>query len=236
MMRVTLRSVGLVAISWLGVACDNSTSPSSATIQLSQSQAAILVSRISQIAPVHPELAWLADSVDLVLKSGAEANLVAITTDLGTGPFWAVGLQRSVSGFPNSFATFDFIIFNNPSDPTDFIIIDGYHQVSGPTPPQLASGSFSSSSSGLSGHMFQVVGSTVSAWRAEGGGGTLENVATSTACPGFQPTGGVTCDQIILRAAFTIGVARHDNGVDPNDTRSAEVPSTDVAGIVLHFQ
>lgn len=70
------------------VGCDRATEPRSngPVIHLSAAQAALLLSRVGAIAPVHPELAWLRDSVSLVLTSGAEADRIDVATDLGPGP------------------------------------------------------------------------------------------------------------------------------------------------------
>jgi hypothetical protein len=191
------------------------------------------MSRITQLAPVHPELSWLADSANLVLRSGAEVDIINLSTDLGNGPFYAVGLQRAVVNSANSFATFDVIVFNDPSNPTDFIIVDGYASGTGTTPPQSASGSFGGQAA--NGHLFKVVGNTVSAWRAQTGSATFTSGALGDVCAGFQTGPNVSCAQSRLLADFAIDVARHDNGVQPTDTRHASLVATAVPGIRLHF-
>jgi hypothetical protein len=231
----------LLAIALLAGACDShdTTLPidhQTTTIHLTQAQAATLVSRVTTLAPVHPELAWLADSVSLVLKAGAEANRIEITTDLASGPFYAVGLQRAITTSTNSSATFDLIAFNDPTSPTDFIIVDGYRSTVATQPPQSASGNFGVSSNGtISGHLFHVAGSTVSAWRADAGTASVATGTTGAACAGFPLTGGVTCTQAALQASFTITGAHHDNGAQPTDVRSASLSPVSVAGIQLRF-
>ena len=116
--------VGVAAL--LGACSGDSTGPvNGQPIHLTQAEATALDSQVTKLAPVFPELAFLADSVSVVLQAGAEADPVDITTDLGAGSFYAVGLQRAFSNGATSFTTFDFIAFNDPSNPTDFIIVDG---------------------------------------------------------------------------------------------------------------
>lgn len=218
------------------IACHKTTEPTlvGAAIHLSAAQAALLVSRVGQIAPVHPELAWLRDSVSLVLTSGAEADRIEVVTDLGQGPFYAVGLQRAISTTFNSFATFDLIAFNDPSNPTDFIIVDGYAPGAGTSPPRSVTGSFGTSTA--SGHLFHVAGSAVSAWRAEGGTASFSTGIAGGACLGFQARAGVSCAQSALEGSFAITVARRDDGGQPVDTRTASLASIDVAGILLSME
>jgi hypothetical protein len=231
---------GTVALLVVGCDYHDGTSPltDGNKIHLTQAQAATLVSRISVVAPVHSELAWLADSVGLVLKAGAEADRIEVTTDLATGPFYAVGLQRGVTTASNSFATFDLIAFNDPANPTAFIIVDGYRAIIATQPPQSASGTFGQSTSNgiMSGHLFLVAGSSVSAWRAETGTASVATGTMGGVCAAFPLTGGVTCTQAALQSSFTISEARHDNGVEPTDTRGASLSAATVAGVLLRFQ
>ena len=208
------------------------------TIHLTPTQAAALVSRVTLLAPVHAELAWLADSVSLVLKAGAQADRVDITTDLAPGPFYAVGLQRAITTSTNSAATFDLIAFNDPSNPTAFIIVDGFRSVVATQPPTSVTGTFGATTSNgiVSGHLFHVTGGVVAAWRAEAGVATMNTGTPGAACVDFPLTGGVTCAQTSLHSSFSITMARHDNGAQPNDTRSATLPLTRVAGVLLRFQ
>lgn len=220
--------------SLLAAACGGSTEPTvnAPTIHLSASQASVLTTRMKAIAPVHPELAWLADSASLVLASGAEADRIDVTTDLASGPFYAVGLQRSVVTSSNSFATFDLIAFDDPSNPTNFMIVDGYGPGSGTTPPTSVAGPFGGSV--MNGHLFHVEGSTVTAWRAQSGGGTFSTGTTGGACTGFQAQNGVTCEAAALQTSFQMTAA--PDGGSAGDTKHATLGATSVAGILLRFQ
>jgi hypothetical protein len=236
-MRGFVGSATLAAVSSLFVACGDSSGPTQdgPRIQLTSSQAALLVNRVSQIAPVHPELSWLADSVSLVLTSGAFADRIDVVTDLGGGPFYAVGLQRAMTtSSGQATATFDIIAFNDPSNPTDFIIVDGWTRATTSTPPSSVAGPFGQSADlQLSGHLFHVSGSIVTAWRAEGGTASFAGGTSGGACDGFQQANGVTCAQSALQSTFSITVARQDGGVQSSDTRSASLSATDVTGILL---
>jgi hypothetical protein len=225
------------------VSCESGTGPAP-TIILSQQQAALLVSRISVAAPRHADIAWLADSVNLVIAAGVEVDLIDIKTDLAAGPFYAVGLQRAINASPTSFSTFHLIAFDDPSNPTDFTIVGGYRQTTsfGAPPPESVSGAFSSPNPVLSvsGHLFHVDGNSVSEWRAATGTATLQNGTPGGTCVNFQATTGVTCEQSTLLASFNIDVAQHDRPLLPpgdNTTRTATLATLSaVAGIRLEFQ
>jgi hypothetical protein len=231
-MRFGRLSVGLFVGSLAAIGCSSdSTGPRGPSITLTATNAAVLMARITELAPVHPELAWLADSARLVLKSGAEADLIPITTDLAAGPFYAVGLERGVQASATSFSTFDLIAFNDPSNPTDFIIVDGF-TTGAVTPPTSASGDFGG---GVNGHLFHVEGNTVTAWRAQGGTATLSTGGMGDACAGFVSNASVSCAQSTLTAAFTITSSVEDSGVQGSGTRTASLTPTTVAGIILSF-
>jgi hypothetical protein len=232
-MRFERASVGLVVGSLFAIGCgSDTTGPHGPTVTLTAAEATILMARITELAPVHPELAWLADSANLVLKSGAEADVIPLTTDLAAGPFYAVGLQRGVQVSAIAFSTFDLIVFNDPSNPTDFIIVDGFMSGTG-TPPTSASGAFGGSA--VNGHLFHVAGNTVTAWRAQGGTAALSTGAVGDACTGFVSNVAVTCAQSTLTAEFTIGTAVQDSGPQTSGTRSASLAATTVAGILLSY-
>ena len=232
-MRFKGVSVGLVVGSFFAIGCGSDTSgPHGPTVTLTAAEATLLMARITELAPVHPELAWLADSANLVLRSGAEADVIPLTTDLAPGPFYAVGLQRGIQVSINSFSTFDLIAFNDPSNPTDFIIVDGFMSGTG-APPTSASGAFGGSA--MNGHLFHVAGNTVSAWRAQAGTGTLSTGSMGNSCTGFSSTAAVTCAQSTLAAEFNIVSAVQDSGGQTSGTRSASLVATSVAGILLSY-
>jgi hypothetical protein len=231
-MRFERASVGLVVGSLFAIGCgSDTTGPHGPTVTLTAAEATILMARITELAPVHPELAWLADSANLVLRSGAEADVIPITTDLAAGPFYAVGLQRGVQVSFSSYSTFDLIVFNDPSNPTDFIIVDGFMSGTG-TPPTSATGAFGEA---VNGHLFHVAGNTVTAWRAQGGTATLSTGSVGNACTGFASTQIVSCAQSTLTAEFNIDSAVQDSGPQTSGTRSASLAATTVAGILLSY-
>ncbi len=231
-MRLRCASVGLVASSLVALGCgsDSATGPA-ATLTLDATQAAAVMNKIIQIAPLHTGIAWLADSANLVLRSGAEADLVPISTTTGPGPFYAVGLQRRIQASGSAYSTFDFIAFNDPSNPTDFIIVDGTLSGTG-QPPTSTSGAFDGP---VNGYLFHVDGSTVSSWRAAIGTGSLSGGAPGNACTGFQGSTGITCAQASLTAAFSITAAFQDAGPSSSTIAQATLGSATVAGIVLNY-
>jgi len=214
----------------LGCGGDNSTGPAT-TLTLSATQATVLMNKIIQIAPINTEISWLADSANLVLTSGAEADLIPLSITTGAGPFYAVGLQRRVQLTGSSFSTFDLIAFNDPSNPTDFLIVDGYSSGTS-TPPTSTSGAFDGL---INGYLFHLDGSTISAWRAALGSGTLTGGAPGSSCAGFQSSAGVTCAQASLNAAFTITGAFQEAGPTSSTLAQASLASSTVSGIVLNY-
>jgi hypothetical protein len=206
--------------------------PHGPAVTLTAAQATVLMARITELAPVHPELAWLADSANLVLKSGAEADVIPLTTDLGAGPFYAVGLQRGVQVSDIAYSTFDLIAFNDPSNPTDFIIVDGFMTGTAGPPPTSVTGAFGGA---VNAHLFHVDGNTVTAWRAQGGTATLSTGSAGSSCAGFASNAGVTCAQSALTAEFNIDSAVQDSGGQTSGTRTASLAATAVAGILLSY-
>ena len=219
------------------VACSNSeTTPvAPEIIHLTQAQAAAVLGQVTQLAQIHPALRWLADSASLVLKSGAEVDPVDITTDLGAGPFYAIGLQNAnivtTSTSTSTLNTFYFIAFNNPSSPTDFIVIDGFKSVSGSAVPTEASAAFGGST--VVGHMFHVESSTIAAYRASIGSATLTSLSPGGTCQGLTLPTNTTCAETALKASFNIVQALRDNGGVVSATRSALLSQATVAGIRL---
>jgi len=239
-MRLNSFARGLIAGVIFTLACggDGTTDPEQfgTDVTLTAAQATNVTAAISQIGRVHSDLKWLGDSANLVLKSGAVAKRVAISTNLASGPFYAVSLQRGVASSTHSFATFDFIAFDNPSHPTAFIVVDGYADGAGAAPPTSASGRFETMGGGVFGHLFLVSGNIVEGWRSEVGEASLVGALTGPPCEVFQDGGGVTCSQSLLQTTFTISIASHDNMIPPADTRFASLSTTNVAGVLLNFQ
>jgi hypothetical protein len=238
-MKTRILALSLAAAVFAACSDDETSSPdSSETIQLSAAQAAAIRTRIVQLAPVHPELAWLADTISLVVGTGIEVSQVDVTTNIGEGPFYAVALQRTIRAGSANSAAFDVILFNDPSNPTDFIIASGWINPNTNTDsPTSVTGSFESPTaiSTVNAHLFHVTGSVVSAWRATSGTASFSRGATSGTCPAVTNTATVTCQGADLNAAFNITTAMSDN-LTISSTRSATLPAVDVSGIIIRMQ
>jgi hypothetical protein len=196
----------------------------------------MLVSRMSSFSSTDPSLAALGDTARFVLTAGAEARQINVTTDLGDGPYWAVSLQRSRVGTgtsPQSWSTFHVIAFNEPNDPTRFIVLGGFNQATGTTPPNAASGAIGSTVPSLTAHLFSVSGTQVSAWHASAGTSSLSVTPTTEACPGFSATG-MTCVKSTMTANFSITTTVAGNGATGQRTMSTASAQT-VPGIRLTF-
>lgn len=225
--------LGVAAI--LASCSSDSTAPRGGNkILLTAAQADLLASRIGQVVPAAPELAWLTDSINVVLGAGAEATAVSVATTLTSAPFYAVGLERRLVGSGNSFTTLTFIAFDNPDNPTNFIFVNGYAPSTTTVPPESVSGDFTAAvNQELSGYAFHLSGSQVTTWHSFAGSATLASAGTNGACAHFQGPG-VQCNDASLRASFTM-----DAGADTAGTvitrRTATMSASTVAGVRLTF-
>ena len=237
MVRNVLALAGVVTL--LGCESDKIVIPvtTGEVINLTQAQAATLVSRMTSFSSTDASLAALGDSARFVLSAGAEARQINVTTDLGEGPYWAVSLHRSRVGTgasPQSWSTFHVIAFNEPNNPTRFIVLGGFNQVSGTTPPTSVSGPIGAGAGGsLTAHLFSVSGTQVSAWHASGGTSSLNATPSLESCPGFSASG-MTCLKSTMTANFNITTTVPGNGTTGTRTMSTASAQT-APGIRLAF-
>jgi hypothetical protein len=236
-----VRTAGVIAL--LGCESDEIVIPvtTGQVIQLTPAQAATLVSRMSSFLTSSSDqtLRALGDSARFVLTAGAEARQIAVTTDLGSGPFWAVSLHRSRAGTgssPQSWSTFHVIAFNEPNNPTRFIVLGGFNLVSGTMPPSSTSGTIgSTSTSSLTAHLFSVNGNETSVWHASAGTSALSATPTVEACPGFTATG-MTCLKSSMSVTFNITASVAGSGSAATGQRTASTASAQtVPGVRLAF-
>lgn len=198
-------------------------------ITLTATQAAALVGRIESFGSADPTLAALADTVNVVIKAGAQARRVEIVNSEGASTFYAVSLQRTHPTAP-AWSTFHVIAFDDPADPTLFVILGGFNQVQSATPPNTVTGPIGATSSGsLTGHLFSVTGSTVSTWNASGGTSYMTAGATTQSCAGW--TGPGTCVASTMDASFTITASVAGNGTTGQRTWSGNI--TSIPGISM---
>jgi hypothetical protein len=208
-------------------------------IHLTNAQAAALVSHMQSASTASSDatLAALADSARFVLTAGAEARQIAVTTDLGDGPYWAVSMHRTHAGTgasPQSWATFHVIAFNEPNNATRFIVLGGFSAVSGTTPPTSVNGSIgSNATSSLTAHLFSVNGTQLSAWHASAGTVSLAATTGAGGCPGFSATG-KTCITSSMAATFNITTTVAGNGTTGQRTVASSGAQT-APGVRLLF-
>lgn len=217
-----------------GCSTDDGTGPTTGDlITLTAAQAAALVSSVESFGALDPNLASLADTVDVILKAGAEAKRIDVTTDLGSGPFWAVSLHMPSTMSSPASSTFHVIAFNEPNNPTQFIILGGWAQGSGSTPPTTVNGSLSgpTSTTSVTAHLFSVSGSAVSVWHATSGGSVLTSSTTGQSCPGF--TGPGTCVRGAMDVSFSITGTVAGAGSAATGQRTASGTVTGIPGIRL---
>ena len=194
MRRTALVTMALI----LATACsDDPSGPSNGeTITLSATQAASLMGRIEAIGVKDPSFAALADTIDVVIKAGAEARRIDVTTDLGAGPYWAVSLQM----FHGTTTTFHVVAFDDASNPTRFIVLGGASLGSSSPVTSLSGAIGTNGSESLTGHLYSTSGTDVSAWHASGGSVSFTAHPTSQACSNFPGPG--TCVSSTMDATF----------------------------------
>ena len=199
-MRLRFLLAATVALASCG---DSPTDPNPPTITLSAQQAATLVGYAEALADVHPDLEWLADSIELVVRAGAQAKRIVVSENGEPVGLYAVSLQRDVRTSTSSFATWHLFAFDNASSPSAFIVADGYAPGSGTTPPTSVNGGFG----GQSVHAFVITvdDALIDPRRAIAGGATFEVSSVGGACPGTPPAG-TTCSNAEMEVGFDIVV------------------------------
>lgn len=188
------------------VACgdDGITDPNPPIITLSAQQAATIAAHAEDISAVHPELEWLADSIEVVVRAGAQAKRIDIRENGEPLVFYAVSLQRDVVTATSSFATWHLIAFDNATDPSVFIVANGFAQGTGTTPPISVNGAFGGQSVFAHAIIIEDNG-TISDRRAISGGASFAAKSIGGACPVTgTPPANVTCSLAEMDAGFDI--------------------------------
>lgn len=223
------------AIVWIAIvtvqSCSDSPTALTDNLTLSSAQAAAIVSKVNLIAGVSPELSWLTDSIDVVLRAGAVVKMMSVTVDGVAKNYYALGLVRQIVT-TNSFSTFHLIAFDNVSSPTDFVLANGYVANAGAVPPSSMTGTFSGG--GAFAHLIRVSGTIITDWRAWFGTATFQLGTVLGQCPGSVITATISCSNANLVAEATITLARPDTNAA--DVHTASFASVTVPGVLLTFR
>jgi hypothetical protein len=202
---MTHRTLAACALLTL-VSCgdDGITDPNPPIITLSAQQAATIAAHAEDISATHPDLEWLADSIEVVVRAGAQAKRIDIRENGEPLIFYAVSLQRDVVTSTSSFATWHLIAFDNASDPSVFVIANGFAQGTGTTPPTSVNGGFGGQS--VFAHVIVIEDNgAITDRRAIAGGASFANRSVGGACPIVgTPPAGVTCNIAEIDAGFDI--------------------------------
>ena len=224
----TLATVSIIALAGCS---DDTTAPGGDLITLSASQAAALVARVESFAVNDPSIGSISDTIGVVVKAGAEARRVELATDLGTTTFYAVSLHMPNTQSAPASATFHFIAFDDPTTPTRFIILGGWSSLAvGNAPPTVVQGPIGgAASTSLTGHLYSVSGTQVSAWHASAGTVNFESGANGAPCTGFNGPG--TCVKSSMDVTFSI--TSTVPGIGTTGQRTASGSAVNVPGIRL---
>jgi hypothetical protein len=209
-------SFASLALAFSLAACsDDPASPASGDlITLTSSQAVALVAKVESFGAQDASLGALSDTVDVVITAGAQARRIDVTSDIGNGPYWTVSLQM----FAGTTSTFHVIAFDDPSNPSRFLILGGA-VLGSSVPVTSASGSIGTNgTTSLTGHLLTVSGSGVSAWHVSGGSLSFDLHPTTQTCPGF--TGSGNCVPITMDATFNFTASVPDGSATGQRTAS----------------
>ena len=234
---MTMKSVPIMALAMLTSAClePSPTGPKPVSITLTASQAATLNARIQEIAPASPDIAWLADSANLVLKAGAVVDSARIEVSLGGGPYYAVSLQRHISHATAPYTTFDAIYFNDPSNPTRFVILSAFAR-GNVGPPDGVIANIATPTAVVTGnaHFFVVEGAAVTHWRATAGNLAMGNGLTGGPCIGFTGPSNVNCQTADLLIGAVASATVRESGTAVGSPTLA-IDDGLIRGIRLNF-
>ena len=196
-------------------------------IILTQSQAVALIAKVESFGAQDASLAALSDTIDVVIKAGAQARRIDVTSDIGNGPYWAVSLQM----FAGTTSTFHVIAFDEPSNPTKFIILGGA-VLGSSTPVNTASGAIGTTGLvSLTGHLYSVSGTGIAAWHVSAGTSSLTAHPTTQACQGFAGPG--NCVAITMDATFNFTASVPDQNGTATGQRVATGSVTQIPGVRL---
>lgn len=231
-MKRVVKALGLAV---LATACLESkvNGPQVVRIQLTAAEAAAVNSRVQAIAVSTPELAGLADSLNLVIKAGALVDSASIDVNFGGEPYYAVSLQRAVSQTTNPFTTFNVVYFNNPSNPTRLVIISVYARgTAGPPDGAIANIATPTPVLIAKVHFYTIEGAAVTHWQATAGSLELGNGLPGGACPDFS--GSVACETADVLIGGNVTASVRESGSAPGSPTMSIVNGF-VRGIKLKF-
>jgi hypothetical protein len=217
----------LAIVASLGLCSCSETVRPHERLVLSDSEASALLVQAELIAGSDTSLAWLADSLECVLKAGTEAQLIAVTVDGFVHSYYGVGLTRAFAG-ASPFSTFHLVAFDSPSNPTSFLLANGYAPGTAGTPPTSVTGSFGSGS--VFAHLVHVSGPDITDWVAVEGEAALVAGTAGVAC---SSTMSVMCNAAMLIADFRIDVARPAD--KPSEVHTVSQAHVAVPGILLQY-
>jgi hypothetical protein len=227
------RAATLVMLSVSGVvgACSDTTQPQRpATLVLDANEAAALNAKFELIAAASQDLQWLTDSANIVIQAGTQVKLIPVTVDGGATSYYAVSLIRNLMT-TNAFSTFHLIAFDNPSNPTHFLVLNGYAASGDSHPPTTISGTFGGSD--VFAHLITASAGLVNDWQATDGSATLSLGGVSDSPCTLPLPQGVSCLFATLDAQASILAATAGQSVT---TRSAAIAPATVPGLLLTYQ
>lgn len=199
-------------------------------LTLTAAQAATLVSRAQVISTSSSDLTWLADSIGVVLRGGAQALRVSVTVDSVPKTYYAVGLIRQITT-ASPFTTFHFIAFDDASNPTHFVLTNAYAPAEDGSAPNSTLGAFGTSTAFA--HLISVSGATVTDWVAQSGSAIWQRVQVGGTCPGTNDTATVSCvvATMMMQASITLASSANNFG----DTHTATTGVMVVPAVLLTF-
>lgn len=195
--------IALFGLLSLAACSDEPTNPiTGESIALTANQASTIVTRMASFAAADPALRSLADTVAVVVNAGASARRVEVTTATGTTAFYAVSLHRAMPGATSSWATFHVIAFDDPSAPTQFIILGGWATAASSAPNGVSGPIGADATRSLTAHIFTLSGNQLAMWHANAGTVSFTSMERLESCGSFPSPG--QCRPIEMSGSFNI--------------------------------
>ncbi len=163
--------------------------------------------------PGNPQVTALVDSTLLVLTAGVQMTALNISTNLTPPPRDFVGIHRVFAHTGGSFATWTLVGFDDPANLTSIVEVSGFAQSAANTPPPTVNGTIGDGTGIVNALMLHInAGGSVTQWNASSGTVSFSSDASTGPCPGFVPTGVVTCAVEAMIVHFTASATSGSGG------------------------
>jgi hypothetical protein len=206
--------------------CNDPVAPNYPHVTLTASQASNLVAKAQTMSTVDPDLAWLADSIEVVLKTGTLAANIPITVDGTVKRYYAVSIIRQIIGDSTATSTWHVIAFDDATTPTDFILVNAWAEIPGDVP--IGDFAIALGAPSAFAHKVKFTGAAVTDYVGQTGTVDFSVIYGNTGC-GTGPD--FTCRNAYIDTSINITQARPD--ATPSDVHTFSMSDVAVPGVWL---